>query len=88
MQNKNEYNIFDRSEVYASGLMYNSLKMADGYTELPKTIAIWLLGFNMFDDGPYHEILKLKRNSNGKDVPSKREIHFIQLPKFLEQVTE
>ena len=29
MQNKNEYNIKDRSEVYASGIVYNSLRIRD-----------------------------------------------------------
>lgn len=29
MQNKNEYNIKERSEVYASGIVYNSLRIRD-----------------------------------------------------------
>ena len=28
-QNKNEYNLFERSEVYASGIYYNSLRVGD-----------------------------------------------------------
>ena len=29
MQNKNEYNIKERREVYASGIVYNSLRIGD-----------------------------------------------------------
>lgn len=88
MQNKNEYNIKERSEVYASGIMYNSLRIGDKYIEAPKTIVIWILGFNEFEDGTYHEIARVKRDFNNEDLSQKIEYHFIQLPKFLEQVEE
>ena len=89
MQNKNEYNIEERSQVYASGLLYNSLKIGNRYIEVPKTIVIWILGFNMFKEGNYHEIAKLKRDFNNEVLESgKMEYHFIQLPRFLEQVRE
>ena len=88
MQNKNEYNIRERSEVYASGIMYNALRVGDGYLDVPKTIVIWILGFNQFKDGSYHEIARVKRDFNNEDLSEKIEYHFIQLPKFLEQVEE
>ena len=88
MQNKNEYNIKERSEVYASGIVYNSLRIGDKYIEAPKTIVIWILGFNEFEDGTYHEIARVKRDFNNEDLSQKIEYHFIQLPKFLEQVEE
>lgn len=31
LQNKNEYNVRERSEIYASGISYNSLKPAENY---------------------------------------------------------
>lgn len=88
MQNKNEYNIKERSEVYASGIVYNSLRIGDKYIEAPKTIVIWILGFNEFKDGTYHEIARVKRDFNNEDLSQKIEYHYIQLPKFLEQVEE
>lgn len=88
MQNKNEYNIRERSEVYASGIMYNALRVGEGYLNVPKTIVIWILGFNQFKDGSYHEIARVKRDFNNEDLSEKIEYHFIQLPKFLEQVEE
>ena len=50
LQNKNEYNVRERSEVYASGIMYNSLRIAEDYIEIPKTVVIWILGFNLFKE--------------------------------------
>ena len=88
MQNKNEYNINERSEVYASGIMYNALRVGDNYLEVPKTIVIWILGFNQFKNGTYHEIARIKRDYNNEDLSQKVEYHYIQLPKFLEQVDE
>ena len=88
VQNKNEYNINERSEVYASGIMYNSLRVGDNYLEVPKTIVIWILGFNQFENGTYHEIARIKRDYNNEDLSQKVEYHYIQLPKFLEQVDE
>ena len=52
---KNEYNIFDRSDAYVSGIVHNSLNIGDKYNEVPKTMVIWILGFNIFKDGGYHE---------------------------------
>ncbi len=88
MQNKNEYNIKERSEVYASGIIYNALKVGDDYVEIPKTIVIWILGFNMFKDGSYHEIARVRRDFNNEDLSGKVEYHYIQLPKFLEQIDD
>ena len=87
-QNKNEYNLFERSEVYASGIYYNSLRVGDKYMQATKTIVIWILGFNVFKDGTYHEIARTKRDFNDKELTNNITYHYIQLPKFLEQVKE
>ena len=88
MQNKNEYNVKERSHAYASGIIYDSLKVSEDYLEVPKTIIIWILGFNLFKDGSYHEIARVKRDYNNEELSSKIEYHYVQLPKFLEQVVE
>ena len=87
-QNKNEYNLFERSEVYASGIYYNSLRVGDKYIQATKTIVIWILGFNVFKDGTYHEIARTKRDFNDKELTNNITYHYIQLPKFFEQVKE
>ena len=87
-QNKNEYNVMERSEVYASGIYYNSLKVGDKYIQATKTIVIWILGFNLFKDGNYHEIARTKRDYNNEEVSKNIIYHYFQLPRFLKQVNE
>lgn len=58
---KNEYNFFDRSDAYVSGIVHNSLNIGDKYNEVPKTMVIWILGFNIFKDGGYHEESRMRR---------------------------
>ena len=88
IQNKNEYNVIERSEVYASGIVYNALNVGDKYSKVPETIVIWLLGFNIFKDGNYHEISRMRRDFNGEPIDDNITYHYIQLPKFLEQTKE
>ena len=66
IQNKKDYNIIKRTEAHASKIFYNSLESGDEYREAKKTIIIWILDFNYFKDGPYHEISKTVRKSNGE----------------------
>lgn len=87
-QNKNEYNVMERSEVYASGIYYNSLKVGDNYIQATKTIVIWILGFNLFKDGNYHEIARTKRDYNNEEVSKNIVYHYFQLPRFVEQTRE
>lgn len=61
MQNKNESNLIERNYSYASGIYYNSLKVGDKYFKGAKTIVIWLLGFNLFENGNYHEVVRARR---------------------------
>ena len=88
MQNKNEYNIRERSQGYASGIIHDSLKKGDPYTEIPKTIIIWILGYNLFGNGTYHDRASVKRDYNNEELEEMVEYHYIQLPKFLKQVDE
>ena len=70
------------------GIYYSSLKIAQEYIYAKKTIMIWILGFNLFKDGDYHEIGRTRRDSNNEIISENIESHFIQLPRFLEQVQE
>ena len=87
-QNKNEYNVEERSDAYASGIYYNSLRVGDKYIQAKKTIVIWILGYDLFTDGNYHETARTKRDFNNEVVSKNIEYHYFQLPKFLKQVTE
>ena len=52
------------------------------YTEVPRSISIWITDYNVFDEGPFHEIAKIKRDYENIVLTDKLELHYIQLPKF------
>ena len=98
MQTSNEYNLGNRSLAYLSKLISPQLKVGDRYQELKKTIVIWILNFNYFKTNTYHNIAHLRfdkvkeekyidmgyKEENGL-VTENAEIHFIELPKFIEK---
>ena len=98
MQTRDEYNLGNRSLVYLSKLISPQLMPGDEYKYLKKTIAIWILNFNFFFSNTYHNIAhmlfdKIKKEEyidmgykeeNGL-VTENAEIHFIELPKFIEK---
>ena len=81
----NRYNMIERTLFYWSGLYYNVLQKGVDYKEIKKVIAINILDYNEFEEGPYHEIAKLRREYLYKILTDKIEIHFIQIPKFKKQ---
>ena len=81
----NRYNMIERTLFYWSGLYYNVLQKGADYKEIKKVIAINILDYNEFDEGPYHEIARLRREYLYKILTDKIEIHFIQIPKFKKQ---
>lgn len=81
----NRYNMIERTLFYWSGLYYNVLQKGADYKEIKKVIAINILDYNEFEEGPYHEIAKLRREYLYKILTDKIEIHFIQIPKFKKQ---
>jgi predicted transposase/invertase (TIGR01784 family) len=86
LQNRNEYNIIKRAEVYASRIVNHSLKAGEDYSDLPNTIIILILGYNEFKNSPYHEVCHLKKESDNEIVSDSIVYHYIQLPKFIEDV--
>ena len=87
IQNKKNYNdIIKRSQAHASKLYYNSLERGENYNIAKRTIIIWILDFELFNDGPYHEFSKMIRESNGELLSEDVVFHYFQLPKFYKQV--
>lgn len=85
IQNTNEKNIFQRSLAYSSGILYNSYKKSEKYIKENQAI-IWIMDFNLYNESKmYHEIYTYK-NKDSSDEKHFIEHHFIQLPKFIEQV--
>ncbi|MBR0492064.1 MAG: Rpn family recombination-promoting nuclease/putative transposase [Clostridia bacterium] len=82
MQVKGHENTIDRSVFYETGLFHESLNSGEDYLEIPKVISIWITDFDVFDEGPFHERARLKRDYENIILTDKVEIHYIQLPKF------
>ena len=82
MQVKGHENTIDRSVFYETGLFHESLNSGEDYLEIPKVISIWITDFDVFDEGPFHERARLKRDYENIILTDKIEIHYIQLPKF------
>ena len=49
---------------------------------MKRTIAINILDYELFKEGPFHEIARLKRDYQNRIFTEKIEMHFIQIPKF------
>ena len=81
MQVRNEHNMIDRSLYYWSKLYNKSLSKKQDYIESNKTIAINILDYNIFEDGPYHEKCMITRRYNNEILTNDLELHFIQIPK-------
>ncbi len=88
MQNENEYNIVNRNDGYASGIYHNSLQVGNKYLNGTKTVVIWILGYNYFKDGNYHEIIRQRREYNNEVFSPNITTHIFQLPRFIEKVEE
>lgn len=82
MQVKDYKNTIDRSLFYQAGVFHDSLESGNDYTQIPHTIGIWICDFDMFDEGPFHEIARLRRDYKNILLTNKYELHYIQLPKF------
>ena len=98
MQTRDEYNLGNRSLVYLSKLISPQLMPGDEYKYLKKTISIWILNFNFFKTNTYHNIAHMRFDKIKKEeyvdmgykeenglVTENAEIHFIELPKFIEK---
>lgn len=88
IQTSNKYNIINRSMYYGSILYRNSLGEGQDYNQAKKTVVIMILDYNEFKEGPYHEVARLRRDYNNEVITDKIEFHYIQLPKFIENVEE
>ena len=82
MQVTDYHNTIDRSLFYDAGVYHESLQKNEDYLQIPKVIGIWILGYDLFDEGPFHETARFRRDYNKEELTDKIELHYIQLPKF------
>lgn len=77
MQVKNNYNTVERSLFYGTGEYYQKLERGEDYINTPCSISIWITDYNVFEDGPFHEKAKLKREYENKVLTDKLQLHYI-----------
>ena len=62
MQVKDKYNTIDRSLFYSTGTYHENLHSGQNYSDIPRSISIWITDYNIFDFGSFHERARLKYN--------------------------
>lgn len=85
MQVRDYYNTVDKSVFYGTGEFNENLDDEFNYVQLPQSISIWITNYNIFEDGPFHERARLRRDFQNKLLSNKLEFHYIQIPKFKEK---
>ena len=85
MQMTDYENTVERSVFYDSGIYHEGLVKNEDFKNAKRVIGIWILGYNIFESGPFHEIAKLRREYENILLTDKMELHYIQLPKFKEK---
>ena len=82
MQVEDLHSTVERSIFYQSGVYHESLAKGVSYINAFKTIGIWITNYDVFKEGPFHEIARLKRDYENIILTDKYELHYIQLSKF------
>ena len=82
MQVEDLHNTVERSIFYQSGVYHESLAKGVSNINAFKTIVIWITNYDVFKEGPFHEIARLKRDYENIILTDKYELHYIQLSKF------
>lgn len=82
MQVKNYHNTVERSLFYGTGIYRENLDKGEDYIDIPTSISIWITDYNVFEEGPFHEKARLRRDFENKVLTNKLQLHYIQLPKF------
>ena len=85
MQVDDYKNTIERSIFHDSGLYHESLVKKENFKKAKRVIGIWILAYNIFEEGTFHEIARLKRDYENMLLTDKMELHYIQLPKFKEK---
>ena len=88
IQVRDYHNMIERSTFYIAGLYHTGLKRGEAYEENNKVIGINILMFNIFDWKKFHSKGLLKENELNKVMTDKLELHFLELPKLIENKEE
>ena len=88
IQVKDNHNMVERSTFYIAGLYHTGLKAGEVYEENNKVIGINILMFNIFEWEKFHSKGILKEDELNKIMTDKIELHFLELPKIINNKKE
>lgn len=88
MQVKNYHNMVERSLFYVAGVYHTGLEEGEKYEKNNKVIGINIVEFNIFKWKKYHSKGMLIEEELKEAITDKIEIHFIEIPKFLNSKEE
>ncbi len=90
IQLKNEQNFVKRTLYYWAKLYEDQLEKGQDYAQLPKTICINLLDFNLLPKVHFHSVYHLTEDELGHRLTDVLELHFIELKKMkaVKQITD
>ncbi|WP_047394726.1 Rpn family recombination-promoting nuclease/putative transposase [Cetobacterium sp. ZOR0034] len=84
MQRADEKNMIKRSLYYWSKAFSGEYGGKSRYSELPRTVCVNVLDFNLLAEENYHNKYVLKNDKNNDVLTDVIELHFIELPKMKE----
>ncbi|MGL4954815.1 MAG: Rpn family recombination-promoting nuclease/putative transposase [Cetobacterium sp.] len=84
MQRADEKNMIKRSLYYWSKAFSGEYGGKSRYSELPRTVCVNVLDFNLLPEENYHNKYVLKNDKNNDVLTDVIEVHFIELPKMKE----
>lgn len=87
IQVRDYHNMIERSTFYIAGLYHTGLKR-EAYEENNKVIGINILMFNVFKWKKIHSKGVLKESELNEVMTDKLELHFLELPKLIENKEE
>jgi predicted transposase/invertase (TIGR01784 family) len=82
LQVRDEGNYRNRSVYYLCRLCAEALAKGQGYREVPRTVLISILGFDLFDCEGFHSEFFLRERSRGEVLSDKLSMHFLELQKL------
>lgn len=88
IQVRDEYNMVKRSLYYWSKMYDSQLERKGRYESLKRTICINVLDFSFLSDDKFHSVYRLKDIKTNEELTDVMEIHFIELPKAKNTVTD
>ncbi|OOO00326.1 MAG: hypothetical protein ATN35_07960 [Epulopiscium sp. Nele67-Bin004] len=89
IQIRDQHNMEKRTVFYWSKLYTEGIKKGEDYKELSKVITINILDFNLLSTASYLSTFHLREDTQTEIILTDvMEIHFIEYPKFIEQVGE